>query len=179
MSRRRKTLITVLVALLLLGLVAIRWFSSSSQASITSNPSAQDQAAVPDKTFRDNYISFQYSGSYVAGQMAFQPHDLDVMMLRSDSPIDKQLAVSVTEGDATQSSGYILRKSAPETYSAQQLTVDGGPATIWIKNDNTEQSVYIQRGDKFALLSFSLGGTVTSDQLTPEVQQLLQTFRWQ
>lgn len=105
--------------------------------------------------------------------------DLETYMFSMDTGYTKQLAVEVAElpgGNLDNDSAYNYRKSAPELYSAETITVDGQEASEWVKNDGSEITVFIPKGGIVATLAFTTGDP--TDHLQPEVSTLLKTFSW-
>lgn len=182
MRSKRKLYVSGAIATFLLVVAVgsgILWASSSNQGQISA-PSPKNPVYAPaNKDFNGAYMSFTYAGNYQAHQLPATDNDLENVMLSANPNYDKRLAVSVSKlsgGQLDTNSAYILRASQTAVYSSQKVPVTDGIATIWTKNDGLEQTVFIPHGDKVAVLSFSIGGRV--DNLTPEVTDLLASFRW-
>lgn len=178
-KRRKPLIIIVLVVVLVVAVLLIfHWLSASSQASNTTNaPKLSASKPVGNQTFTGAYMSFTYSGQYIAQQLTAQAPDLESYMLSADTSYPKNLAVTVTTGDMTKSSGYNLRQIDTADYSRHSELVDGSQAVLWVKADGSEQTAYIQHGPNFATLSFNVQNTNVSS-LTAEVNAVLASFHW-
>jgi hypothetical protein len=157
----------------------VLWAVSGNKGQILEAPARQATRAPAYKDFDGTYIAFRYKGTYQAQTLPAKDADLELAMLVAATNYDKRLAVAVSQlpgGNLNNNSAYLLRKSQPGLYTSRQLTVAGAPATVWVKADNQEQTVFIPHNDKVAMLSFTTAGRF--DDLNPEVAALLQTFHW-
>lgn len=178
---RRKLYIWVAILALLIIIVAGFFFWDSSNKATISTNSITPAKPLTDQTFNGHYITFVYHGGY-----DLKSHQLtsgtETAMLKDDTTYEKLLSVRVEPngGDklSISDSGYYLRQSRKDLYHSQQITVAGGSATEFIKNDGSEISVYIPVGSKYADLAFSISGTNDYSGLSDEVSALLQTFHW-
>jgi hypothetical protein len=177
-ARNRKRYLWMVGVVLIIGGLLFWWAASGNQATISAGSAAQKATPVGAKQFDGKYMTFSYSGEYVIKPLQAQPPDLELYMLSADTQYSKQLAVSVTTGSITQDTAYLLRQSQPNVYASHQQVVDGVSATVWVKKDGSEQTIFIPHGNIFALLSFSIAGTNADGQLTPEVNSLLASFQW-
>lgn len=180
-SKRKRCILGAVTVTLLLVVVGsgIMWASSSNQGKIVAF-SPKNPVYIPaNKDFTSAYMTFTYDGNYKPHQLPATDNDLENTILSADKNYDKRLAVSVSKlsgGQLNSNSAYNLRASQTDAYSSHQVTVSGGAATVWTKNDGSEQTAFIPYGDKIAVLSFSTSGT--AGNLSPEVVAVLASFRW-
>lgn len=170
-------LVTGLVLVLVAGLAV--WASAANKGQIVDAADTKSGRAPTYQDFDSAYITFRYSGAYQAHKLEAKDLDLELSMLTVNTNYEKRLAVSVSQlaGRSLDSnSAYLLRKSQPEIYASRQVIIDGNVAVVSTKIDGLEQTVFIPHGDRVALLSFLTAGNF--DDLQPEVDSLLKTFRW-
>ncbi|MDL2342512.1 MAG: hypothetical protein QFB87_05560 [Patescibacteria group bacterium] len=180
MRRRPKNwpvwILTGLLLVLLMGTVL--WSVSDNQGKVAASKGNTVQHLPAYKDFDGNNIAFKYKSNYGIHQMDAKDEDLELYMFTADPNFDKRLAVSVSRSDGSyqSNSGYLLRQSQPFVYTKSEITVANVPAVKWIKNNGQEETVYIPRNDKIAVLAFvTTGDTETLDS---EVTDLLSTFHW-
>ena len=157
------------------------WALSGNSAKITQSVTSPHLTPVAYKTYNGKYISLQYMNIYQQKTASTEGPGLEQTLLRADTSYEKTLAIGVQpmlEGGISADSGYQYRQQHPDLYQSQQITVAGAPATEWLKNDGTEQTVYIGHGTKYAVISFSLDRTNDTAGLPAEVTALLQSFSW-
>jgi hypothetical protein len=101
-------------------------------------------------------------------------------MLSADTTYEKRLSVAVSKlpnGSLDTDSAYNYRKTVPNLYTNQNITVDGSVSSEWVKNDGSEITIFIPKGDIVAMFSFSTDSN--ADNLQPEANNLLKSFHWQ
>ena len=179
--RARARYVWLGAGLLVVGLVAgvALWASAGSQGQIVVTPDKKIVHGPAYQVFDGSYMTFSYPSTYRVHKLDAKDTDLELFMLTADTNYDKRLAVSVsklTAGGLNDNSAYLLRQSQPDTYASHKVSVDGSPALVWAKKDGLEQTVFISHGDKVATLAFTTTGNL--DDLQPQVDALLQTFRW-
>lgn len=178
----RKKLWVLLITVLLIavaGAVILLWGSKPNNGDIVDSKANEKPSAVKSKVLSGKFITFTYSGDYMAKPMQASGNDLEMYMLTADRTYQKQIAVDVAElpgGNLSNNAAYNYRKATPSLYSSTTITVDGEPAIEWIKNDGSEITVQIPKNNLIATLSFTTGST--ADQLQPEVNALISSFRW-
>jgi hypothetical protein len=167
--------------ILLLVLAFFLWSSSDNKANISNQSSGKTAAAVPDKTFNSQYVTFIYKGTYLQKSRTTQP-GVEQTLLKASTTFDKTLAVEIqplpSSGGLGADSGYSYRQLHPELYTSQQITLDGAPATEWVKNDGKERTIYQVHGSSYVVISFSLSSTNDIAGLPAEVSAMLQSFHW-
>lgn len=178
---RRRWQIGIPLGVVALAVLAIvLWAGSGNQAASTSNAGANQLSSAPaDKTLSSRYFSFRYPGIYHVTSQTVQPPDLADYMLVADTSYDKQVAVTMTPGDISTTSGYIYRRTRNDLYSSQPIVVAGETASLWTKNDASEETVFIPHNGTVTTLSFSVQNTNATEGLSSEVTTLLGSFRWQ
>lgn len=125
------------------------------------------------------YISFSYSSSYELKKLPTGSSELEGYYLNARTNYEKHLAVDVSKlpgGSLNNYPSYTARDSHKELYAKQNVTVDGGLSTMFVKNDNTERTVFATHGDKVLTLSFVSTGSL--DDLQTEINTLLSTSHW-
>lgn len=158
----------------------IIWSMSSNQGTvITQAPNRPADQPLTTKTVDGPYISFGYSSIYKMQKLPVTTDDLESYYLTASTNYEKHLAVTVSRLDGgvlSNFGGYSARSLHPELYSHQDVTVDGSPAVLVIKKDNTERTVFAAHGDRVVALAFvSIGGV---EDVQAEIDGLLSTFHW-
>jgi hypothetical protein len=179
--RRKYVWLGVVGLILLLALAFYLWSSSSNQGNISNASNGKPAAAVPDKTFVSQYVTFIYKGTYQQKSRLVKP-GVEQTLLKANTSFDKTLAIEIqplpSSGGLAADSGYSYRQLHPELYQSQPITLDGAAATEWIKNDGKEQTIYQTHGGEYVVISFSLSSTNDIGSLPAEVSAMLQTFHW-
>lgn len=180
LTNKRKIIIgSVLIMVIIVG-AGITWSMSGNSGQImeeTTQAPAKRLPAFAD--YNGKYISFTHLGTYGEHQINAQDLDMELAMLTANTTYDKRLAVSVSrlsDGTLSSNSAYSLRSSQTGTYTSRQVATPGGTASVWVKNDNQEQTAFIQRNNTVATLAFTTTGN--ADDLNPEVAAVLASFRW-
>jgi hypothetical protein len=169
--------LAVVIGLVVAGVL---WASAGSQGQIVNAP--PDKKVIHGPAYQNYdgpYMTFSYLSTYQNHKLDAKDPDLDLAMLTADTNYDKRLAVSVsklTGGGLDNNSAYLLRQSQPDTYTSSNISVNGSSAIVWIKKDGLERTVFIPHGDKVAMLAFTTTGNL--DNLQPEVDALLASYRW-
>lgn len=182
-SKRRRDwkLWTGVSIVLVIGLVVFSiWAFSGNQAKITPSDSVPRTNQAAYQSYKSNYLSLTYKGIYQQKSRVVQD-GVEQTLLRADTTYEKTLAIEVQPlppSGVSADSGYNYRQSHPDLYQAQQIIVAGAPATKWIKNDGTEQTIYLSHDDHYAVLSFSLARTNDTSGLPDEVAAVLRSFHW-
>lgn len=161
-------------------LFGLLFYANSANKGRIVTADARPRTVTPaNKTYTGKYMSFVYPGTYRTEARPAQGVDLEVAMLSADTNYDKRLAVSVSDlpgGLLDNNSAYKLRSTYTNLYASRALNTPGGAATVWVKRDNSEQTAFIQKGNRVAVLSFTTANT--SEDLTAEVNALLGSFKW-
>lgn len=156
------------------------WASSGNSGQITdASKRAPIRRVVAPQTYDGNFVSFQYSPKYQLQKLVAADNDLELARLVANTNYDKRLAVAISKlpsSSLTSNSAYLLRTSQPTKYTQTKQVVDGLMAETWSTNDGLERVVFLPKGDKVAVLSFST--TSQSDDLESEAASLLSTLRW-
>lgn len=180
-SRRKWYIRSGIVLLLIILALGFHFWDSSNKGAI-SPITAKTSKPLTAQTFDGHYVSFVYHGGYAVQSHQMASDSSETATLKDDTSYEKLLTVRVepSGGDklSQSDSSFFIRQSHPELYHSQQISVAGGPATEFIKNDGTEISIYIPVGPKYADLAFSISGSNDTSGLPDEVAALLQTFKW-
>jgi hypothetical protein len=182
MLRKKKSLF-IGVFVVILAIVGVWWWlTASNQGTVTqvSSPVAKKAAVPRYKTLNGVNFTLRYLGIYAAKQLPASDNDLEIYQLTADTTYTKQLAVSVSRlpgGNLANNSAYLLRQSQTSTYTEQHLVAPAGTADVWFRQDGTEETAFLVRGEQVATLAFTQqGGTAAA--LQAEVQNVLNTFTW-
>jgi hypothetical protein len=155
------------------------WASTPKQGTITNTSSSRVQTTYYDKKLEGTYMSFQYSGKYIAKTETVTNGDLERYTLSADTHYDKRILASVADlpdGRLESNGAYIFRQKSPDSYIYRKMQVNSGMIGVWVKKDGTEQTAMIPRGNKVVVISLVTAST--NDDLAKETDALLNTFRW-
>ncbi len=169
------------VALLfIISVVGFGAWATAGNKGIVQMPPDRPLKHDPDKQKLDGkYISFEYNGVYDLKKQPSTSNDVEMYYLTANANYEKHLAVDVsrlTTGGLSNYVSYTARSGRKDLYTEQALTVDGGPATEFVKNDTTERTVFVPHGDKVLVLSFVSNSIL--DDLQTEIDDLLNSFQW-
>lgn len=159
----------------------IVWSAKPSQGNVKESSSSKNPSTseVANKKIDGKYIAFNYSGKYVAKSEGPKNNELEIHTLSAGTNYDKRIIASVSnlpDGQISSYGAYIYRKLQTELYTARKVQVDGAVVDLWVKNDGSEQTVMIPRGNKVATITFTTAST--ADNLTSEADALINSFRW-
>lgn len=183
MSPKVKKSLKIVVPIVVV-LAAIVWFvlwaNAPKQGTITNGSSSnKGPTTYYDKKLDGTYMSFQYSGKYVAKTETPTNGDVERYTLSADTRYDKRISASVSDlpdGQLTSNGNYIFRQKSTTLYTNRKVQVAGSTADVWVKKDGTEQTAIFAHGAKAATISFVTANT--NDDLTSEIDALLKTFSW-
>lgn len=178
---RKWTILLASIALVIIIIVVIGsfWASADNKGVIVDTPASSDTHGPTIRDFSGKIIFFRYSGIYDLKDSVLGDTEIEASFLTSITNYGKHIAVAVSRpqgGQLDNFSPYIARETRTDLYQRQDLTVAGAPAVLFIKQDNTERTVFIPHNGMIATLSFVGGGT--DDDLQSEINQLLNTFSW-
>jgi hypothetical protein len=176
-----KYLKIIIPILLALGFIAwaVAWGGSTNEGTISPPSATKGPSTYTDKQLNGTYISFQYGGKYTNRDEAAKDNDIERHTLTADTRYDKRILASVSnlpDGQLTSNGGYLYRQKTPSLYTSRTVKLGGSAATVWAKNDGTEQTVIMARGTRAATISFVTANT--KEDLTAEINALLKTFDW-
>jgi len=177
--RKRYVVLSLLGLVIIAAVVIVLWVFSSNTGQVIDASSQKDSQLAPYLTYDGTYISFNYKSVYQAHDEHPEDGSLELVSLNASTNYEKRLSVAVQAapvGGMETISAYQMRKTQPAVYTSQQLTTDAGKAVAWLKNDGTEDTIFIAHGDKVATLSFATVGRV--DDLQTEANILLSSFQW-
>lgn len=176
--RKKYLALPLVLAFVVVGL-GIFWSLSRNEGQINDTAVAAQTRLPPYLSYDGTYITFRYASKYQVEKLPVADKNLELATLTANTVFGKKLAVSVAkteDGTLDTNSAYILRKSHQDLYSVRSIKIDGGQAAAYTKNDGLEETVFIPRGDKVAMFSFSTTGTV--DDLKAESETVLESFQW-
>jgi hypothetical protein len=156
------------------------WAVSDNKGTVVSVKDDYRGASGPKiLDLSGRYINFKYTNVYQSVKQDVGGISLESYSLTANTNYEKHLAVAVysLQDNALESlSPYNVRLVQPSLYKRSEAVVAGNPVIMFAKSDGSEQTVFLTRGDKVASLSFTTTGTY--DDLTHEVDTILQTFSW-
>jgi hypothetical protein len=165
--------------LLVILAVIIFWATSGNKGQVVNTPDETRQHGPTIKDFSGKYVFFRYDGMYSSKKSALGDNDLEAYVLTANTNYEKHLAVNVSRpigGLLDNYSPYIARKTRADLYQRKDFILAGEPAVLFVKNDLTERTVLTTHNGMVATLSFVSQGS--SEELQPEIDQLLTTFSW-
>lgn len=171
----------IILVVVIAGSLIILWLNSSNQGVIqqTTTPSAP-KTEVTLKDLDGKYIQLRYLSSYLVHQLPAKNNDLELYQLSAGTAYTKLLSISVSTlpgGNPDNNSAYVLRQARTDLYTKRSETFGTTTASVWTSTDKTEQTAFVVKGDKIAVLAFTQqAGDL--DALTSEVNNVLQSFRW-
>lgn len=178
-STKRKILLSGAV-ILVLGIAYVVFLNYTSDEGSITTQYTSDQNQPKYQTLNGQKVTLQYNKQYAVRVLQPQSsNDVENYMLIADTVYDKRLAVSISQlptGKLTDNSSYNLRFVHPELYTEHTEAVTAGSAMVFVNNQGGEQTAFIMHRGLVATLAFTTTGA--EDQLTPEVNQLLASFRW-
>lgn len=177
---RKKTIIgSLILGLIIIGSSFSVWALSTNKGVIITSPERAKLHAPAIATLDGSYIYFKYSDSYKVEKLPPNDGDLEGYDLTANTNYEKHLAVAVHQLDSTglnSFTGYTSRDSRTDIYDKQQIMVGQEPATEFTKNDHTEKTIFIPRGDNVAVFSFVT--TSRYDDIDSEITAILNSFSW-
>lgn len=179
-TKKHLKIIIPIIAVVGVAIWFMAWMTSPKQGKVQT-PSVTQKTATPvaDRTLDGTYVTFTYSGSYSVKSEGPKNNDLEIHTLSAAKNYDKRTIVSVSnlsDGQLGSYGAYIYRKLDTNTYTTRKVTVAGTTVDSWVKKDGSEQTIFLPKGNKIATITFTTAST--NEQLTPEVDALLKTFRW-
>ncbi len=155
------------------------WAMTTNRGTVLTPPDRVVKHGPASQQLDGIYISFAYNGIYELKKQPSTPNDVEMYYLTANTNYEKHLAVDVSRlpgGSLDNYVSYTARDSRKDVYTKQDITVDGGPATEFVKNDTTERTVFVPHGDKVLTLSFVSASVLDDSQ--SEVNSLLSSFHW-
>lgn len=179
-SRCLKYFKFLIPAVLVTGLAVgfLVWSNAPNQGTIANASPTKAPTAYFNKTLNGERMQFQYSSKYSLKNEIPSNGDLERYTLSADTRYDKRILISATnlpDGRLESNGAYTYRQSSKTVYAMRKLQVGSEVYTVWERNDGTEQTAMIPRGDKVAIIT-----SVTAnpkDDLTTEMDALLNSFR--
>lgn len=130
------------------------------------------------------YVGFEYPAGFGRiERVASRPPDLENYVLATGGGVTTPrvtLAVVVApagRGGLDEDSGYQMRRLRANLYTAKTVVMSTGSATLFTRNDGTEQTLY-WLGAKYRL-SVAIGqSTGSTGDIEAVMQQVIKTARW-
>jgi len=159
--KRPKVLFPLIAAILIIMILAlaIRTLNSPAEGTVTtqvSDTSASQIKSSPDiKTYSDPVVSFNYPSVYTAQTGQKNSGYLDVIELRKVRQRTEFASIGIYPGSLANESGINYRRNNPQLYKLVP-TSDG--TTVYVKNDSTEYTGFLQKGSDVVTVSFTSVG---------------------
>lgn len=182
-SKKSSKRIFLLLGFILIGAVVLFllfWSHSASNGTIDNGTSNQPTSPEKYLSFNSKYIAFKYKSMYSVLKQPASGQDLENYMFTADTTYSKQIAVSVEQlpgGNLNNNTAYAYRKVSTDLYTNKIVNVGGITANEWLKDDGSEVTAFIVKGDTVAVLAFTSQNP--TDQLAAEANNLLASFQWQ
>lgn len=156
----------------------IWWSQAASIGTVIESSQIGVRYESPIKTLDADHFKFMYKSVYGVKRLPSAGDDIEQYSLTADTNYLKTLAVDLIkfDGDLNGDVTYASRKTHPDLYSSQIVTVDGTTAEEFVKTDLSERTVFIPHGKSMAILSFVSGNKY--EDLQTELLALLSTFQW-
>lgn len=183
MSSSRKKTIIVVVILLLVG-IAIWWAIKIVSEPAVGNvqmgiPGPEKNPQVdnlPDQTFKGEYFSFTYPGTYRKLPLKLTGDRLEaVNLIGIDSP-RKELSVSVAPGAITDNSAISFRRLDKTLYTEESMTLGNDQSLLFTKRkEGFEKAAFVPHNN----LVVSIVLTDSGDRdLGSDFEQVISSFAW-
>lgn len=159
--KRPRVLFPLIAALvIIISLVmAVRSLDSPAEGTVTtqvSDTSAGQPKNQPDhKTYSDQFVSFDYPSKYNAEAGQKSSGYIDTINLGKTQQRTKFAAIGIYKGALAYESGINYRLGHPELYKLVS-TSDG--TIVYEKNDSTEYTGFMQKGEDVVTVSFTSVG---------------------
>lgn len=179
--KRSKIIVPAVIVILVIGSVAsfVLWASKPHQGRVTNASSSRETVAYQDKLLEGTYFQFVHSSNYSIKKEAALNGEIERYTLSAGTRYDKRLLAAITnlpDGQIDSYGAYIYRKSSADVYSMRKIQSGSNTYNVWVRKDGTEQTAMIQRGNKLALITLVTANP--KDDLTTEMDALLNTFKW-
>lgn len=99
---------------------------------------------------------------------------------RSDTKGRRIFVITIKQlpaGGMSEESSYKFRRTNPELYKEGSRTAGDNSYATFEKSDGSELTAFLTRGDKLAMLAYTL--QAPEGDLHTETEELLSNFRWQ
>lgn len=178
---RLKYLKIIIPVVLIIGVTVglLVWANAPNQGTISNASTVKSPTAYFDKTLDGTYMKFKYSSKYVAKDAGPGNGDLERYTLSANTRYDRRILASVADlpdGRLESNGAYIFRQKNSSLYSHRMVKVGSDIIDVAVNKDGTEQTAMIPRDKKAAIISFVSSNT--SDDLTTEIDSLLNSFQW-
>jgi hypothetical protein len=180
-TRKKKLAVVVFV---IVGVTAgiYFWLNSENSGEIRTPSASEAPAAIPQyKNYDSENVRFEYLGKYTFQDLPATAGDKEVKKFTANTVYDKNISFIVSDlpgGKLENNSAYILRNTRTDLYKKRTLKYNGQDLTVWVNNNQKEQTVFITKGNQVAIFAFTqdLGDTIPD--MTPEVDRLISSFEW-
>ncbi len=149
--------------------------------SLEDNPNQTEARRI--NTITGKHFSLDYDAALdtVSNISAGDTTALEVYRIaRSDINGRRIFVVTIKQlpaGGMGEESSYKLRRINPDVYREGGMTVGDLAFATFQKADNTELTAFVVRGDKLAMLAYTL--QAPDGDLEAEARELFDDFRWQ
>lgn len=176
-SKWKKFAISLAILLVIVGVFYL-WSNSSNKGDVYLAPQQSNHTSTTTKQFSDTYLSFTYSSEYDQKKLTAGGPIIESYILSADTTYTKQISVEIVSPNLSANPDYTSRASQPNLYTAQKITVAGSPATMYVKDDASERTIFIPHGNVAVMLSFSIEASNATGALADESQAALNSLAW-
>jgi hypothetical protein len=159
--KRPKVLFPLITALLIITalVMAIRTLNSPAEGTVTTQvadtAAGQPKSQPAYKTYSDAIVTFNYPGIYSAAAGQKSTGYLDSIELRKTQQRTEFANIGVYPGTLANESGISYRRGHPELYKP---VTTGDGTIVYSKNDSTEYTGFLQKGNDIVTISFTAVG---------------------
>lgn len=148
--------------------------------SLEDNPNPTEQQKTNTITGRHFSLDYDAALDTVSNISEHDTTALEVYRIaRSDTSGRRIFVITIKPlpaGGMGEESSYKLRRINPETYREGALNIGDLAFVTYQKTDNTELTAFTARGDKLAMLAYTL--QAPDGELEEEARNLLTDFHW-
>lgn len=159
--RRPKVLFPLVTAIIIIAAIvlAVRTLNSPVEGTVTTQVSDTTAGQPKDrpayKTYSDQFVSFNYPSKYNAEAGQKSSGYIDTINLGKVSQRTEFAAIGIYKGELANESGINYRRGHPELY---KLVPTSGGTVLYAKNDSTEYTGFLQKGEDVVTISFTSVG---------------------
>jgi uncharacterized protein YxeA len=179
-SKKKLAILTAVVISAFIGVFF--WLNSENSGEIRLVSTNEAVSVTPEyKNYDSQNVSFEYLGKYTFQDLPATAGDKEVKKFTANTVYDKNISFIVSDlpgGKLENNSAYILRNTRTDLYKKRTVKYNGQDLTVWVNNNQKEQTVFITKGNQVAIFAFTqdLGDTIPD--MTPEVDRLISSFEW-
>jgi hypothetical protein len=177
------TLMTIggVFGLVIVGFMYLANSADSAGPSADSGLEALKQSIQPtpsaNPTLNGNHIAFTYPAAFDVVSRPKEPWANNDEQYALSSKLDYRKTIEVyVEQVATpmMDSGYLVRSQQKSDYTASAIKVMGEPATVMVRNDLTERTLYWEHAGNLVIMS----ATGSGNDMAGWINMIAASLRW-